>query len=169
MPSVLFVCTGNQFRSPIAAAAFMKKLNDEGGAEGWRVESAGTWASIDHPPLPMALQAAALCGLSLEGHKIRSVEASILSCADLILVMERGQKEAILSEFPGVGKKVFLLSEVAEGMDFDIPDPLASEEDLSEEIAKEVCALVGKGFHKICELAQTLSTQAEGSRSYGNS
>jgi hypothetical protein len=54
-------------------------------------------------------------------------------------------------------------------MDFDIPDPLASEEDLSEEIAKEVCALVGKGFHKICELAQTLSTQAEGSRSYGNS
>ena len=156
MPSVLFVCTGNQFRSPIAAAAFIKKLNDEGGAIGWRVESAGTWTEVGQPPLPAAIQAAAACGLSLEGHTARLVEASILSCADLILVMESGQKEAILSEFPNVSKRVFLLSEVAEGVAYNIPDPLAGEEDLSEEIAKEVCALVGKGFGKICELALKL-------------
>jgi protein-tyrosine-phosphatase len=84
------------------------------------------------------------------------VEASLLSNSDLILVMEGGQKEAILSEFSNVGRRVFLLSEVAEGVAYDIPDPLASEEDLSEEIAKEVCALVGKGFRKICELALKL-------------
>jgi len=156
MPSVLFVCTGNQFRSPIAAAAFTKKLNDEGGAAGWRVESAGTWAVAGKPPLPEAIRAAAACGLSLEGHTACMVEASILSNSDLILVMEGGQKEAILSEFPNVSKRVFLLSEVAEGVAYDIPDPLAGEEDLSEEITKEVCDLVGKGFRKICELALKL-------------
>ena len=156
MPSVLFVCTGNQFRSPIAAAAFIERLNDEGGAAGWRVESAGTWTEVGQPPLPAAIQAAASCGLSLEGHTARLVEASILASSDLILVMESGQKEAILSEFPNMGKQVFLLSEIAEGVAYNIPDPLAGEEDLSEEIAKEVCALVGKGFRKICELALKL-------------
>jgi protein-tyrosine-phosphatase len=156
MPSILFICTGNQFRSPIAAAAFIKKLSDEGGVTGWRVESAGTWAVAGQPPLPEAIQAAAACGLSLEGHTARTVEASILSNADLILVMEGGQKEAILSEFPNVSKRVFLLSEVAEGVAYDIPDPLTCEEDLSEEIANEVCDLVGKGFRKICELALKL-------------
>jgi len=161
MPSVLFVCTGNQFRSPIAAAAFIKRLNDEGGAEDWRVESVGTWAFAGKPPLPEAIQAAAACGLALEGHTARMVEASMLSNSDLILVMEGGQKEAILSEFHNVSKKVFLLSEMAEGMAYDIPDPLAGEEDLSEEIAEEVCELVGKGFRKICELAQRVSSEAD--------
>jgi protein-tyrosine phosphatase len=161
MPSILFVCTGNQFRSPIAAAAFLKKLNDEGGAEVWRVESAGTWAAVDQPPLPAALQAAAACDLTLEGHKARMVEDSILSSADLILVMESGQREAIISEFPKVRKRVFLLSKVVEGIDYDIPDPLASEEYLTEEIAKEVCELVSKGFRKICDLAQHLSAQVD--------
>jgi len=156
MPSVLFVCTGNQFRSPIAAAAFIKKLNDEGSAAGWRVESAGTWTATGQPPLPEAIQAATLCGLSLEGHTTRLVEASILSPSDLILVMESGQKEAISSEFPNLLGRVFLLSEVVEGMTYDISDPLASGENSSDEIAREVRNLVCKGFKKICELARHL-------------
>jgi protein-tyrosine phosphatase len=165
MPSVLFVCTGNLFRSPIAAAAFLKRLDDEGGAASWRVESAGTWAAVGQPPLPVAIQAAAVCGLSLKGHTTRMVEASLLSSSDLILVMEGGQKEAILIEFPNVDGRVFLLSEFAEGVAYDIPDPLSIEEDLSEEIAKEVCALVGKGFRRICELAQRLSDRVDISHS----
>jgi len=165
MPSVLFVCTGNQFRSPIAAAAFVRKLDNESSGGGWRVESAGTWAVAGKPPLPEAFRAAAACGLSLEGHTARMLEASMLSNSDLILVMESGQKEAILSEFHNVSKKVFLLSEMAEGVDYDVPDPLANEEDLSEEIAKELCMLVDKGFRKICELAQRLSSQVDVSHS----
>ncbi|MDP3186600.1 MAG: hypothetical protein Q8M58_15180, partial [Anaerolineales bacterium] len=46
----------------------------------------------------------------------------------------KGQKEAILSEFPNVGQRVFLLSEVVEGVAYDIPDPLGSEEDPPEVI-----------------------------------
>jgi protein-tyrosine-phosphatase len=155
MPSVLFVCTGNQFRSPIAAAAFAQKLNEEGLAADWRVESAGTWAVPGQPPLPEAIRAAAACGLSLEGHRARMVDASILAGADLILVMAGGQREALVSEFPATAKRVFLLAQVAEGVHYDIPDPMGVEEDASEEIVKEVCELVGKGFRKICVLAAT--------------
>lgn len=161
MPSVLFVCTGNQFRSPIAAAAFQKRLNDAGSAAGWSVSSAGTWTAAGQPPHPAALQAATSCGLSLEGHTARLIEASTLSQSDLILVMEKGQKEAILSEFPNVGQRVFLLSEVVEGVAYDIPDPLGSEDDPPEAIIKEVCNLVQKGFDKICELACRLHAQVD--------
>lgn len=163
MPSVLFVCTGNQFRSPIAAAAFLKRLNDKGNAAGWRVSSAGIWTAAGQPPLPEAIRAATLCGLLLEGHTTRLVEASILSASDLILVMESGQKEAILIEFPNLLGRVFLLSEVVEGVTYDISNPLASDENSSEEIAREVRNLVWNGYHKICELARRLHAQMDAS------
>lgn len=44
MPSVLFVCTANMCRSPMAMVLFRRRLDQAGLASGWRVESAGAWA-----------------------------------------------------------------------------------------------------------------------------
>ncbi|MGB9521787.1 MAG: low molecular weight phosphatase family protein, partial [Anaerolineales bacterium] len=48
MPSVLFVCTANQCRSPLAQGLFQLALN--GQLSGWRIDSAGTWAVNGLPP-----------------------------------------------------------------------------------------------------------------------
>ena len=156
MPAVLFVCTANCFRSPLAAAAFQKKLGDE-GMENWQVGSAGTWTVPGLRPAREAVQAARQIGVSLDGHSACSVNGTLLSRYDLILVMEMGQKEALQVEFPKEREKIYLLSEVADGLLYDIPDPALSEENSPQEIANEVCNLVWKGFQKICSQADRLS------------
>ena len=65
MPSVLFVCTANINRSPLAAALFQKLLADSGRADGWRVESAGTWAEVGRSASSASLRAAQAFGINL--------------------------------------------------------------------------------------------------------
>jgi protein-tyrosine-phosphatase len=154
MPSVLFVCTGNRYRSPIAAAAFLKRLRDEGNVNGWVVGSAGTWTMPGLPPLPAAIQAAHQYGLNIDAHITRLVSAVELSQYDLILVMETGHKEAIESEFPFVRNRVFLLSEVVDGIPYNILDPLVNDESISQELVNELCGLIQRGYQMICQLAK---------------
>lgn len=156
MPSVLFVCTANRFRSPIAAAAFQKKLKDEGIQQSWRVGSAGTWTVPDLPVTSEAVQAARQHGFSVEGHTTCPVNAAVLAEYDLILVMEAGHKEAMDREFPAVRKRVHLLSEVVDGILYDVPDPVVSEESSPQEIADELCSLIEKGFRNICFQAERM-------------
>jgi len=75
MPSVLFVCTANRFRSPIAAALFLKALKDQGVKGSWSVGSAGTWAVSGQPVLTSVLEVAQDYGLDLSTHRSRHVDA----------------------------------------------------------------------------------------------
>src|SRR5271157_1892556 len=103
MPSVLFVCTANQFRSPIAAACLINFIRQEDTPKKWRVESAGTWTKPGLPVSPLALQIAQQLGLrGLESHITHQVSQELLDEFDLILVMESGHLEAIASEFHNV-------------------------------------------------------------------
>ena len=49
MPKVLFVCTANRFRSPLAAAIFKRFLLESQETGRWRVSSAGTWTRSGLP------------------------------------------------------------------------------------------------------------------------
>ena len=154
MSSVLFVCTGNRFRSPIAAATFIQSLKKAGMTSGWVVESAGTWATPGLSPIPSAIEAANGFGLDISNCTARIVNQINLAEYDLILVMEQGQKEAIQIEFPLISTRVYLLAEVANGLHYDIPDPNDDNNDVDEqEIANEVRDLVICGFKKIYDLA----------------
>ncbi|MEW5939813.1 MAG: low molecular weight phosphotyrosine protein phosphatase [Chloroflexota bacterium] len=153
MPSVLFVCTGNQFRSPVAAEAFRQRLARDGRAAQWTVNSAGTWTTPGQPPLRLALDAARVLGMDLSRHSTRLVDEDLLKESDLVLVMESGHKEALLVEFPSARGKVFLLSEALEGIAYDIPDPAWSPEE-TEGILRDVAEMVRKGSGKIYEMAE---------------
>ena len=150
MPAILFVCTANQFRSPIAAACFSRKLASLQWKGDWIIQSAGTWTSAGAPALPVAIIAARKIGVSLEGHKARSVTPELISTQNLILVMESGQKEALQSEFSIFSKRVFLLSEVALGLVEEIADPVMSDTDSYVEAAIKINAMVERGFYRIC-------------------
>lgn len=155
MPSVLFVCTANRYRSPIAAAAFTARLKEKDEANQWLVGSAGTWTKPGLPPLPVAIQMARKYGLDIEKNTSRPISEALLSQYDLILVMEKGQKEALGTEFPGFSKRIYLLSEIADGRVYDIPDP-AHFENEADEVIRDMLGLIRAGYEKIARQALIL-------------
>src|SRR5512139_172481 len=100
MPSVLFVCTANQFRSPLAAACFQRELDRASQASGWHVDSAGTWVVSGVPLSPAVLRTLRLLGVDLSAHRPQTVTADLLREQDLVLVMESGHRESLLIDFP---------------------------------------------------------------------
>ncbi len=151
MPSVLFVCTGNLYRSPLAAAFFRERLKAASQTD-WIVESAGTWTQPGQPAPPAVVRAAAKFGASLEGHHSQLISADLLSRFDLALAMEKGHKEALDFEFPFASQKIRLFSQVTEELAYDIPDPLTSGQEI-EALAADLHKLVERGYAAICELA----------------
>jgi protein-tyrosine phosphatase len=151
MRSVLFVCTANRARSPFAAACLRKEIAGRGLAGEWRVFSAGTWTENGLPAVPDALASAQRLGIDLSEHASQAITAELLRQADVVILMERGQREALGSEFPESQNKLYLLSEVATGRSYDIPDlpKLASGADVYVEIE----SLVRASVDRISELA----------------
>ncbi|HEX4591319.1 MAG TPA: hypothetical protein VH120_15390, partial [Gemmataceae bacterium] len=95
--SVLFVCTGNTCRSPLAAALCRKQLADRLGctadelpARGYVVASAGLAAMRDEPAAAEAVAVAGELGADLTGHASRPATPDVLDKADLIVGMTAG-------------------------------------------------------------------------------
>ena len=157
MPSILFVCTHNLFRSPIAAAFFSQVMDEKGLAEKMVVNSAGTWATPDTLMPPLAIEAASKYKADLRKHQAVLINRSMLLEHDLILGMERGQKEAIQYEFPEVQNRVFLLSEVVDNRIYDIPDPAFFDETAAVNLVDDLYDLIQRGYKNIFLLSNKLS------------
>jgi protein-tyrosine-phosphatase len=155
MPSVLFICTANRFRSPLAAAILRKALEEHNIGQAWRVGSAGTWATPGQPVLPNVVEAARTLDLDLTAHRSARLGKSLLHAYDLTLVMQASQKEALWSEFPERQENIYLLSEVVERRTYDIPDTPETEQG-AKEIALELNELIRRGFDSICVLSTYL-------------
>jgi protein-tyrosine phosphatase len=123
---VLFVCTGNICRSPIAEAIF-RKLVAESGMEEWiAADSAGTHGyHIGEPPDPRAQGAAAKRGYDLSALRARKVERADFQRFDLIVAMDRGHF-TILSRMaqPSAAHKLRLMMAYASAFgEKEVPDP----------------------------------------------
>jgi protein-tyrosine phosphatase len=154
MPSVLFVCQGNIFRSPISMATFIKMIPDfDPQWKEWKVESAGTWAKTDVLCSPELIHVMALRGIDLTQHRSRMITAEILANFNLVLVMESGQKEALCIEFRTAATKIFMLSEMA-----NVLAPINDPRDLSEnglsQLSVEIEHWLRRGMPRIIELAR---------------
>lgn len=156
MPSILFVCTANQFRSPIAALYFAREVVRHDDDKDFRISSAGTWAFEGIPATAKAVQIAQDYKFDLSFHRSRLISSEIISGADLILVMESGQKEGILHDYPSADGKLYLLTEAAGKPPVDIPDPYTTAAS-AEEVALEIIRLIDEGYDKIIELAWNLA------------
>jgi protein-tyrosine-phosphatase len=151
VPSILFVCTANQARSPMAAALFERLLQAGGRSDGWRIASAGVWAEAGLPALASARLAMAERGMNIDAHRSQLVTAELARQFDLIVTMERGQREALRIEFAPIARRVVALSELS-GPAYDVRDPGAGGIDTMRATAETLDRLLRRGMREILRL-----------------
>ena len=152
MRTVIFVCTGNICRSPMAEAFLNRILAREGLAD-YEVRSAGVWASDGRPASPYAIQVMARRGIDISGHRAHSMTQADVEEADLILAMASEHAEAMETLLPQYKPKIHLLSEMA-GRHYDIPDPGGGPLYEYLQCADELEDLIEGSYHQILKLAK---------------
>jgi protein-tyrosine-phosphatase len=112
---VLFVCTGNICRSPMAE----QLLRHRAAEAGWgdlETYSAGTWATDGSPATEEAREV--LLGAGVEGggesHRSQTLTREMVEDSDVVVAMTSVHLREIESVAPGSKKKVFLMKEIAE-------------------------------------------------------
>ncbi|MBR0089760.1 MAG: low molecular weight protein arginine phosphatase [Clostridia bacterium] len=130
--NILFVCTGNTCRSPMAAA-LMNKIATEQDLDV-RIESAGLFATEGSMASDNAIKAMIPYGIDLTLHRTQPVTEDLLKQCDLILTMTEAHKMVLE---PMAKDKVFTLMEYAGGQG-DIPDPYGGDLDEYAECARVI-------------------------------
>jgi len=105
-PLVLFVCTGNVCRSPMAEGLLRHHLPAD---SRWRVMSAGLCAPFGESATHEAITAMAELGIDLRAHRSRPLTAGLVADAQVIVALTRNHRDDILALFPAANQHAFLL------------------------------------------------------------
>lgn len=139
--TLLFVCSGNRCRSPLAVAFATDLLARRLGVEpedllgaGYRVESAGTGCLRGQSATPEAEIAAEAYGLDLSAHRSRPLTPTLLEDADEVFVMTADQRRSILEFAPDLGARVKLLDPGGR----DVPDPYGAGAEVYRRTAERI-------------------------------
>jgi L-threonylcarbamoyladenylate synthase len=143
---VMFVCSGNTCRSPMAAGFCRKILADKIGCEvdrlsdfGYKISSGGVMAPIAQPASPGCIEVCNEAGVDLSGHETAGLtESDIMKC-DLIYVMTAGDRQRITDFYPGISPKCRLLAE-----NQNIEDPIGGEISQYRHCASQIIRAIEK-------------------------
>ena len=153
--SVLFVCTANICRSPMAMWLLRDQVSTS--TDEWRVESAGVWAEPGYAASINSQRVVQSRGIKIGPHSSRQIDAQMVQGFDLILVMESNHQEALRAAFPEQSGKIFLLSEMVGSLD-DVVDPFGGATADYEATAVEIEGILEAGLNRILELTEDPTT-----------
>lgn len=141
---ILFVCSGNTCRSPMAESLARKVLSDKLGIlpgqladHGIIVSSAGTTAYADAPAAQPAVEVMKEYGVNLAAHRSRRATVESVHQSDIIFVMQRHHAEDLSRMVPGAANKIVMLDP-----DGDIMDPIGGDVDLYRRLAVRLQVLI---------------------------
>src|SRR5580692_6564477 len=124
MKTILFVCTGNVCRSPMAEGIFRHVMK---GRRDINVMSAGIGAMDGQPPSPYAVQAVRELGIDISRQRSRQLTGELVQKADYIFGMTHSHVDTVFLLYPQAAEKTFLLREFDDTLDIfekDISDPI---------------------------------------------
>lgn len=143
---ILFVCTGNTCRSPMAAAIF-NKLNNK---SDWHAVSGGISAFDGDKPSEFAVKALKTdFDLDISGHRSRSITREYLQKSELILTMTQTQKSFLCQQWPDLADRVLTVGEMADEPSVQVPDPFGQGLVIYRAAAEELARLIEKIIAKL--------------------
>lgn len=138
--SILFVCTGNTCRSPLAERLCRRRLADRLGCQpaelesrGFAVASAGVMAYPGDVASPPAVIAAEELGAELADHRSQPVTPELLDGATDVFAMTASHLDLLAYRFPNVGPPPALLTDGG-----DVPDPIGGHLDEYRACARQI-------------------------------
>ena len=136
MRKLLFVCTGNTCRSPMAEGIFNVYAAQEG--LNALASSAGLTVTSPQPACDNAVLAAKEYGADLSAHRARRVDASMIDESDAVLCMTYGHQTVLERMFPQYAEKILCLAQ------YDIADPYGGDLELYRKTAAQIDAAIRK-------------------------
>lgn len=138
MKKLIFVCTGNTCRSPMAEGLLKHLLGPDCG---WEISSAGVCAANGWLPNENAVAALRDKGIDISNQRSKTLTPDLIETADLLVTMTRGHRDAILAVAPESGGKVFLLKSFGIAQcAADIYDPVGEALDVYRRVRDEIDA-----------------------------
>lgn len=155
----LFVCTGNTCRSPMAAYLF----NHFAAETPHRAESAGL-AAWDGDPITEHARAVLqeLYGIDAGDHRARLFHPDLAESADLILTMNRQQRDTLRRILPERADSILTMGEAAGLPDEEIVDPFGRDRTVYERTARQLERLVRRILESLASGSSSLSPPDEG-------
>ncbi len=160
MKTVLFVCTGNVCRSPMAEGIFRHLTQ---GRRDIQVLSAGIGATPGQTPSAYAVQAVKELGIDISRQRSRQLTADLVQQADYIFGMTHSHVDTVFLLYPQAAEKTFLLREFDDTLDIfekDISDPIGGSYEVYLNCRDQIEQGIASLFRFIDQGATALATAA---------
>lgn len=153
-PEVIFICTGNTGRSPMAEA-LAKQLVQK---NNWNIDVESRGVNVDPKEITPEKGTETLLkqrGIDISDHRAQSLTEQDITKADYLLTMTESHKEKVLKRFPQSAGKVFTLAEFAKNENKDLDDPWEKPMPAYQKVADQLDTYLPLALEKIATAKPT--------------